>query len=125
MLFRLRAEAQLVYVVDDLAQVVAAGDFVFDLPENLPDFIFDGVRPGGPLGEAVQIGKQLLVDEIAQVITGLGLVVVELAITSFGCGPGFPSIGLVKNVGIFLPAQGGFVSAVLLKTVEIFQKQQP
>jgi hypothetical protein len=41
--------SQFVDVVDDLAQVVAAGDLVFDLAEDLADLVFDGVRSGGPL----------------------------------------------------------------------------
>ena len=36
-LLGLRAEAQLVDVVDDLAQVVAALDLVFDFAENFAD----------------------------------------------------------------------------------------
>jgi len=63
-LLHLRPEAQLVDVVDDIAQVVAAGNLVFDLPENLADFVLDGVRAGGPLREALEIGKELLIDEI-------------------------------------------------------------
>jgi hypothetical protein len=56
-LLGLRAEAQLVNVVDDLAQVVAALDLVLDLAEDFADLVFDGVRPGGLLLEAVQVGK--------------------------------------------------------------------
>ena len=67
-LLGLRAEAQLVNLVDDLAQVVAALDLVLDFAEDLADFVFHGVRPAGLLLEAVQIGKQLAVDEVAQVI---------------------------------------------------------
>ena len=44
MLFRLRAEAQFVDVVDGLPQVVAALDAVFDLAEDLANLVFDGVR---------------------------------------------------------------------------------
>ena len=66
----LRAKAQFINVVDYFAQVVAALNFVFDLPENLPYFVFDGVWPTGPLLEAVQIRKQLAVYKVAQVIAG-------------------------------------------------------
>jgi uncharacterized protein with PhoU and TrkA domain len=70
-LLGLRAETELVDVVDDLAQVVAALDLVLDLAEDLPDLVLDGVRPAGLLGEAVQVGEELLVDEIPQVIARL------------------------------------------------------
>ena len=65
-------------MVDDLAHVAAALDLVFDLAEDLPDLVLDGVRPAGLLLEAVQVGKELAVDEIAQVVAGRRLVVVDL-----------------------------------------------
>jgi hypothetical protein len=64
-LFGLRAEAQFVNVVDDLAQVVAALDFVFDLAENFADLVFDGIRSAGPLLESVEVGKEFAADEVA------------------------------------------------------------
>ncbi len=95
-LFGLRAEAQFVDVVDDLAEVVAALDFVFDLAENLADFVFDGVRAAGSLLEAVEIGKELAADEVAKVIAGFCPVVVNLAVFRFGRGPFVPTVGLVE-----------------------------
>ena len=47
-LLGLGAETQFVDMVDDFAQVVAALDLVLDLPEDLPDFVFDGVRRRWP-----------------------------------------------------------------------------
>ena len=91
MLLGLRAESQLVDVVDDLAQVVAALDLVLDLAEDLADLVFDGVRPGGLLLEAVQVGEELAVDEVAQIVAGLGLVVVDLCRPCPWARPNFPS----------------------------------
>jgi hypothetical protein len=76
-LFFLRAEAQLVNVVNDLAQVIAALDLVLDLAEYFPNFVFNGVGAGGLLLEAVQIGKELAADEVAEIVSGEGLVVVK------------------------------------------------
>ena len=56
-LLGLRAEAQFVDVVDDLAQVVAALNLVLNLAEDFADLVFDGVRPGRLLLEAVQVGE--------------------------------------------------------------------
>ena len=124
-LLGLRAEAQLVDVVDDLAEVVARLDLVFDLAEDLADLVLDGVRPGRLLLEAVQVGEELAVDEVAQVVAGQGLVVVDLAVFVLGGGPGFPAVGLVEDEGVFLPFEGGFVGLVLLQPVEVFQEQEP
>jgi hypothetical protein len=44
-LLGLRAEAEGVDVVDDLAQVVAAVDLVFDFAEDFADLVFDGAGP--------------------------------------------------------------------------------
>ena len=112
-------------MVDDLAEVVAALNLVFDLAENLADLVLDGVRPAGLLLEAVQIGKELDVDEIAEIIARHHLVVVDLAVLSFRCGPCLPAIGLVEDVGVFLPLQRSLVGPVLLKSIKVFQEQEP
>jgi len=102
-LFGLRAEAQFVDVVDDLAQVVAAVDLVLDLAEDFADLVFDGVRAIRFLFEAMQVREELAVDKVAQVVTGQGLVVVEIAFFILGRGPAFPAKGLVEDEGILLP----------------------
>ncbi len=87
MLLGLRAEAQFVDMVDDLAQGVAALNLVLDLAENLADLVFDGVRAGGLELETLQVGEQLAIHKLPQVIAGLGLVVVEPAVFILGRGP--------------------------------------
>ena len=57
MLLGLGGEAEFVDMVDGLAQVVAALDAVLDLAEDLANLLLDGVRPRGPLLEAMEIGK--------------------------------------------------------------------
>src|SRR6267378_4717989 len=125
MLLCLRAESQLIDVVDDLAQVVTTLYLVLDLPENLTDLVFDSVWPAGLLLKTVQLGKELAVDEVAQIITGLRLVVVKLAVLALGRGPFLPAVGLIENEGILLPLQRGFISFVLLQRIQIFQEKQP
>ena len=73
----------------------------------------------------MQVGKELLVDEVAEVVAGQGLVVVELAVLALGRGPAFPAVRLVEDVGVLLAVQLGLVGLVLLQTVEVFEEQQP
>jgi hypothetical protein len=124
-LLGLRAEAQLVDVVDDLAQVVPARDLVLDLPEDLADLVLDRVRAARPLLELPQIRKERVVDEIAQVIAGKRAVVVELPGLVLRCGPRFPPVGLVEDPGVLPALQLGLGRAILLEAVEVFQEQQP
>jgi len=135
-LFGLRAEAQLVNVVDDLAEVVAALDLVFDFAEDFADFVFDGVRAAGLLLEAVEVGEELGVDEVAEVIAGLCFVVVygwvfrganrEIGVPGdFGRGPFVPAVGLVEEEGVLFAVEGGFIGFVLLERVEIFEEEEP
>ena len=70
MLFSLGAEAKLVDLVDDFAEVVAALDFVFDFAEDFADLIFDRVGARGALLEAGEVGKELEVDEVAEIVAG-------------------------------------------------------
>jgi hypothetical protein len=69
-LLHLRLEAQLVNRVNNVPQIVAALDAVLDLPENLADLVFDRVRAGGLGLEAMQIGEELAVDELDEVVAG-------------------------------------------------------
>lgn len=124
-LLGLGGEAKFVDVVDDLAQVVAALDAVLDLAEDFADLVFDGVRASGLLLETVQVGEELAVDELDQVVARLRFVVVDFAIPSLGRGPRFPTVGLIKNVDVFLAVEGGFGGLVVFEGVEVFQKEQP
>ena len=103
MLFGLRAEVEFVDVVDDLAQVVAALDFVFNFPKDFADLVFDSVGPAGFLLETVQIGKELAVDEVAKVIAGLRFVVVNLAVLALWRGPFVPEVWFVQDEVVLLP----------------------
>jgi hypothetical protein len=124
-LFRLRAETQLIHMVNDFAQVVAALNLVLNLTKNFTNLVFDSVWPSRLGFEAVEIRHELQVDEIAQVIAGHGGVVIQLAVLPFRRGPGFPAIRLVENVGVFFAGEFGFSRLILLQPVEIFQKEQP
>ena len=125
MLGDLGAELQFVDVVDDLAQVVAAVNLVLDLAENLADLVLDGVRPGGPLLEAVQVGKELAVDEVAQVVAGQRTVVVELAVGALGGGPAFPAVGFFEDVAVGAAFERRFGGLVLLQSVQVLEEEQP
>ena len=76
-LFLLRAEAQPVHQFERVAQRIAALELVFDLPENLPDFVFDGVGAGRALLEAFEVGEQLVIDVGDQVIAGQRGIMIE------------------------------------------------
>jgi hypothetical protein len=104
-LFGLRTEAKLVDLVDDFAEVVARLNLVFDFAEDFADFVFDSVGAGGTLLKAGEVGEELEVDEVAEVVAGESFVVVDLAVAiraagSFGSGPSFPAIGLVEEESV-------------------------
>ena len=124
-LFRLGLEAQFVDVVDDLPQVLAALDAVFDLAEDLANLVFDGVWPRGFLLEGVQVWEQFLIDECQQVVAAQGGVVVDLAVFALGRCPAFPPVWLVEDVGVFLAVQLRFGGFVAFEGVKVFQEQQP
>jgi hypothetical protein len=51
--------------------------------------------------------------------------VVEFAVLALGCGPVFPSILRIKNIGVFFAFERSLGALVLFKIVEVFQEQQP
>ena len=120
-LLGLGGKAEFVDVVDDLTKVVAALDAVLYLAEDFANFVFDGIRLIARLGlEAVEIGKELLVDEVEKVIAAGRGVVVNLAVLAFRRSPRFPAVGLVEDVGIALALQCGLGGLVVLKSIEVF-----
>ena len=112
-------------MVDNLAEVVAALDLVADLAEDFADLVFDGVRAAGPLLEAVQVGAELEVDEVPEVVAGERLVVVDLAAFGFGDRPFRPAVGGIEDVGVFSPLKLGFGGFVGFEGIEVFQEQEP
>jgi hypothetical protein len=58
-----------------------------------------------------------LVDEVAQVVAGERLVVVELAVLALRRGPAFPTVGGVENVAVLLAVERSLIGEVLLKIV--------
>jgi hypothetical protein len=127
-LLGLGGKAQSVDVVDGLAQVVAALDAVLYLTEDLADLVLDGVRSGGLLLEALQVGEELAVDELDQVIAGEGGVVVDPAVLAPGDarrGPRLPAVWLVEDVGVLLAGEGGLGGLVVFEGVEVLQEEQP
>ncbi len=53
MLLLLRAEFQLVHVVDDFPKVIPALNLVTDFPEDFADLVFDRIGSRGSLLETV------------------------------------------------------------------------
>jgi hypothetical protein len=58
-LLRLRAEPELVDVIDDLPEVVPALDAILNLPEYFPDLVLDRIRTRRPQLEPLQIREKL------------------------------------------------------------------
>jgi len=122
-LLDLRIESKFVDVVNDLPQVVTALDAVFNLAEDLTNLIFDGIWAGGTLFKTHQVWEQLAVDELSQVVAGLGLFVVNLVVFAFGGGPAFPSVWLAQDVIVLLSRKrrpGGFFR---FECIKIFQEE--
>jgi hypothetical protein len=69
----LGAKPQLVDVLQGIPQAVATLKLVLDLAKNLANLVFDGVGAAGPLLEALQVGKQLAVDVVDQVVADQAL----------------------------------------------------
>jgi hypothetical protein len=82
-------------------------------------------RPGRALLEAVEVGEELQVHEVAQIVAGQRGVVVELAVLALRRRPAFPAIRGIEDVGVWLPAESALHRFVLLQAIEVFQEKQP
>jgi len=90
--------------------------------EDFAEFVFDGVGAGSALLEGVQVGEEVGVGEVAEVVSGYCFVVIDLACSAFGGGPGAPAVGLVEEEGVGLAMEGGFVGLVAFEAVEALQE---
>lgn len=77
-----------------LAAVAAGVDHVFDLAEDLADFVFDGLGGGSRLIELLEIREEGVVDEVGEVVGAHGFFVVDRAVGFLGGGPSVPAVGL-------------------------------
>ena len=81
------------------------------------------VCTGCLLFEAVQVGEELRVHEIPKVVPGEGLVVVYFAVPVFGCGPAFPPVRLIKDLGVLLAVQRGLSALVMIQIVKVLEEE--
>ena len=74
----------------------------------------------------MQVGEELAVDEIAEVVAGQGRVVVEFAVLVLGCGPASPSGRACRGCRRISFRRARPRSALsCFEAVEVFQEQQP
>ena len=88
MLVRMGAKFQAIRQIDDLAQIMAALNLVFDFTEYLPDFILNRVRPVGLGLEQLQVGK----NKFFQIIAAAGRMMINFTRPINGSRPRLPSI---------------------------------
>ena len=101
-------------MINDLAKVIAALNFIFNFAKDLPDLVFDRVRSSRALFETMQIGEKLLINEVAEVVAGEGFVMIQLALSILRRSPTVPSIRLLNDEAVFLAVEFGLCRAVLL-----------
>ena len=73
----------------------------------------------------MQVGKELAVDKLQQVVTGQRVVVVGLATWRFGRSPDFPAVVWAEDGFVLFAVQRRLYGLVGFQRVEVFEKQQP
>ena len=63
-----------------IAQGVTTLKLVLNLTKDFPNLVFDGIWASGTFFEAIEIGKQLAVNEVDEVITNESGIVVDAAV---------------------------------------------
>ena len=119
------AEVELVDDLERVAEGVAGAELVDDLGEDLADLVVEGVRVVGAISELLEVGEELAVDEVDQVVAGQRGVVVELAVLGLRRGPGLPAVGLGDDRRVVLPSSSASSRRSLLEIVEVLEEQQP
>ena len=113
--------------VDDLqhiAQGVTGAEAVADFGKDLADLVFQRIGVVAAFAERGEVGEQLAVDELAQVLAGAGIGV-ELAVGGFRRGPGSPAVRFIEQRGVVIAPEHGFVGPLVLHVVQVLEEQQP
>ena len=118
-------EAKLIDEVDDFAQVVAALNLVLDLAEDLTDLVFDRVRVFGGFAEPCEVGEQVAVHEIDEVVASQRNVEVDLPVGALGCRPHLPAELRLDDEVVRLAFKLGRDLTVLLQVVEVLEEDDP
>src|SRR3569832_1018463 len=92
------------------------------LARRLPRFRLPTVV--GP-GSSPTIRKELLVDELDQVVAGQRVIVIEGAVLLLGGSPFTPAILALDDVGVRLSREFSLLLPVILQVVEGFEEQHP
>jgi hypothetical protein len=121
-LFLLRAEAELIDQFQRVAKRIARPKLVFDLGEDFADLVFDRVRALSAGAEALQIGKQLLVDILDKVVAGQRLVVIERTVLLLWRGPNRPAVLRIDDRLIFFSSELSPLLVGLLQVIQLFQE---
>jgi len=119
-----RLELELVDEVDDLAEVVAGLEPVLELAEDLADLVLDRIGAVGIGLKLLEIGIELVVDEVLEVVAGHGVDEVDFSVF-LGRGPDRPAEFLLddRGVGNALELCGHLLSR--LKVLEVLEKENP
>ncbi len=125
MLFFLRAEPQRIHQLQRIAQAVATTELVLNLTEYLADLVFDSIRPGSPLPEALEMGKQHIINKGNQVVTGQRGIVIKRTVGRFRGSPLRPLVLTFDDEVVRLADQLRRHRPFLLQVVQVLEKQHP
>ena len=118
-------ELQRVDFVDDVTQIVTRLNFVFDFREDLADFILQGTGVCGGIFELGQVGEELLVDELHEIVAGHSVNLVRFSGGSFGCSPGRPTMEASNDAVIVLVLEFSLEFQLGFKVIKVFEEEQP
>ena len=68
----------------------------------------------------MEVGKELLVDEVEKIVAAGRGVMVHLAVFALRRSPRFPAVGLVEDVVIALALQRRLGGLIVLESIEVF-----
>ena len=118
-------ELERVNLVDNVAQIGTAIDFVTKLGEYLANLVLDGAGIGGGILELAKMREEFLVDEIHQFVSRHGVDRVQLARRGLGGSPTTPTVVACEYGAISLALELCLHVEKLFEVVEVFEEKEP
>lgn len=121
----LGTEAELIHQIQGITQGIAALEFIADLGKDLPDLVLNGVRRSSSLPESPEIGKELAVHIVDQIIPGQGRIQISRPVRLFRSRPLGPAMLFLQDKAVFLPLQFRSQGPFLFQIIQVFKKEEP
>ena len=120
-----RLEVESIHEREDLTEIVATRDTILEFREYLSDLIFDRLRVLSIMTKILQVGKELLIDEVDEIFSDENEMMVDLPILSLRYCPSIPLELWSDEWTVFSTREDRDITTIPFEIIKILQEEDP